>query len=268
MNTGADRGRARGRALCVWAVAAVLWAGGTAARADCPADRIDEYVRVRHVHDGDTVELSDGRRLRFIGINTPELARDGRPAEPLAKAARDALRGLLKTGGRLGLRYDRERRDRYGRLLAHVYLDPAHSVTARLLADGYGAVVAVPPNLWNLACYRREEAAARRAGRGLWGLAYYRPLSARRLPRHAQGFRLVTGRVSRVGESRHSLWLNLEGGMALRIARKDLIYFRGFDAARWQGRRVEARGWLRLYRGRPVMQIRHPFMLRALTGQD
>ncbi len=264
MSTGGDRGRAHGRALCVWAVAAILGLWVLApARAGCPADRIDEYVQVRHVHDGDTVELADGRRVRFIGINTPELARDGRPAEPLAGAARDALKSLLKAG-RLGLRYDRQRRDRYGRVLAHVYLDPSHSVTAWLLAGGYGAVIAVPPNLWNLDCYLRTEKTARQAGHGLWALDFYRPLPASRLPRGAQGFRFITGRVVRTGESRHSIWLNLAGGLALRIARKDLIYFDGFDRSWWRGRRVEARGWLHPYRGRPVMQIRHPFALRAL----
>ena len=72
----------------------VLLVGGAPSRAlaavDCPADRIDEYVEVADVHDGDTVRLVDGRKLRLIGFNTPELARDESPAEPLATEARQA----------------------------------------------------------------------------------------------------------------------------------------------------------------------------------
>ena len=74
----------------------------------------------------------------------------------------------------------------------------------------------------------------------------------------------ISGRVARVAESRRPIWLNLEGGAVLRIARKDLAYFPDFDSSRYQGRRIVARGWIYRYRGRPTLQIRHPFSLRLL----
>jgi endonuclease YncB( thermonuclease family) len=71
----------------------------------CPADHIDEQVRVASMPDGDTLRLSDGRRVRLIGINTPEVAHDGRPAEPLAEEAHALLQRLVREAdGRLGLR--------------------------------------------------------------------------------------------------------------------------------------------------------------------
>jgi endonuclease YncB( thermonuclease family) len=63
---------------------------------ECRADRIDETVSVSQVVDGDTLRLKDGRLIRFIGINTPELARKEKPAEPLAKKARKVLQSLLE----------------------------------------------------------------------------------------------------------------------------------------------------------------------------
>jgi endonuclease YncB( thermonuclease family) len=75
--------------------AAILLCVSALARADCAADRIDELARVARVHDGDTVVLHDGRKLRLIGINTPELPREDSPGQPFAQEARAALATLL-----------------------------------------------------------------------------------------------------------------------------------------------------------------------------
>ena len=90
----------------------------------CAATGSTEHSQVTYVYDGDTVKLKDGRRLRFIGINTPEVSRKGKPVQPLAEAARTALQDLLDThNGTLLLQYGQQDHDRYGRLLAHVFLE-------------------------------------------------------------------------------------------------------------------------------------------------
>ncbi len=80
----------------------VFWAGilsvlplPAVAAVVCAPDRIDAQVRVSHVIDGDTVRLSDGRHLRLIGVDTPELAHNGAPAQPLGIEARDRLRHIV-----------------------------------------------------------------------------------------------------------------------------------------------------------------------------
>ncbi|MEO1751978.1 thermonuclease family protein [Thiofaba sp. EF100] len=233
----------------------------------CPADHIDEQVRVASMPDGDTLRLSDGRRVRLIGINTPEVAHDGRPAEPLAEEAHALLQRLVREAdGRLGLRLGEEPRDHYGRLLAHVYLPDGESIEARLLAEGLATRVAIPPNLWDQACLARVENTARAAGRGLWALPPYRtPIDSRRLPADAQGYMLLQGRVERVGGSRHAQWINLEGGVALRVDHDLLPWFEGLDIQRLQGKRVEVRGWLtRPGDKEPRIRLTHPSMLRIL----
>ncbi len=233
----------------------------------CPADRIDEQVRVAAVVDGDTLHLADGRRVRLIGINTPEKAWEERPAEPLADQAQALLRRLVREAdGRVALRLGEEPRDRYGRLLAHVFLPDGESMEARLLEAGLALRVAIPPNLWDQSCLARVEEGARAAGRGLWALpGYRRPLDARELPAAASGFMLLQGRVERLGSSRHARWIDLEGGVGLRVDHELLPYFKDFDLEQLKGRRVEVRGWLTRPQGKgPRIRLTHPSMLRIL----
>lgn len=227
----------------------------------CAPDRVDERVRVSRVHDGDTVQLRDGRKLRFVGVDTPELGRDGAPSQPYAQEAARALDKLLAAQPFLQLRYDAERRDPYQRLLAHLYLENGVSVEAWLLEQGYATQLVVPPNVWNLECYRAAERRAREARRGIWSLPRYQPVEAAALPRDAAGFYVVRGRVARIAESAKSVWLNLPGDVALRIDRKDLRYFDAPAMRHWEGRTLIARGWLHRERGGLVMRVRHPAAL-------
>lgn len=242
---------------------------GPAAARDCPTQRIDARATVARVVDGDTLHLTDGRAVRFIGINSPELGRDGRPDEPQAVAAREALRQLIGgRGAEVGLRYGVDRRDRYGRLLAHVYTADGRSASAALLTQGLAAQIAVPPNLWGLDCYHAAELEARTAELGVWR-SIYRPIPVAELPRTTRGFRLIRGRITHVSDSRYSLWLNFprrpgEGprrGVALRVPHKDLDQFPAGFLQGLAGREVVARGWLFGHKGQLVMVLRHPAML-------
>lgn len=243
----------------------LLLAAGCTARADCRAPRLDEQVAVAQVIDGDTVRLSDGRHVRFIGLNAPERAREARPAQPLAEAATERLRHLL-AGGRLGLVIGRDPRDHYGRLLAHPFLPDGTNVTARLLEAGLGFQVIVPPNLGFADCYRQAETAARTARRGVWQEAAYRPVPAATLTPEETGFRRVTGTVTRVGESRTAFWLNLGKGFALRLPKKHRHNFRR-DPHDFAGRTITVRGWVYLVkkRGELRMNLNHPGMIESIA---
>ena len=235
---------------------------------NCPADRIDESVRVVSVSDGDTLRLSDDRRVRIIGINTPELSHQGRPAEPLADEARELLQKLIRSSdNRVELRLGDEPQDHYGRLLAHVFLANGDSVEAKILAAGLATRVAIPPNVWGQDCFTQAENEARQAGRGVWAFPAYRtPINARDLPNDVSGYVLLQGRVENVGGSRHAQWINLEGGVALKIDHDLMPYFADLDLKRLQGKRIEARGWLTRPGGKsPRIRLTHPSMLRVLN---
>ena len=230
------------------------------ARGECPLERADATLGVSYVYDGDTVKLSDGRKLRFIGINSPEIDHDGGASEPFSQAARKRVQQLLG-GGQIRFRYDQERHDRYGRLLGHPYLVDGRSLNVLLLQEGLATTLVVPPNTWNQQCYRAVEQQAREKGVGIWSLPRYRAMSPGELRRGEKGYRLVGGVLEQVAESRNSVWLEMEGRMALRIARKDLPYFADWDFESLVGRRLLARGWPHFHKGKWRMTLRHPAAL-------
>lgn len=240
------------------------YAESPATNPQCITGRVDERVEISHVYDGDTVRLVDGRRVRLVGIDTPEIGRDGKPSEAYAEEARRILEAMLHGAGRVGLLYDRERKDRHGRLLAHLFLADGTNVQRRLLLSGLATALVVPPNGWGTSCYGAVEDAARSQRRGIWSLARYQPIDAAALTGRERGFRIVTGRVERVGESRNNIWLNLSRGMALRIEKGDLVYFKGISPRMLKGRQVEVRGWLQRRKGQMRMRIRHPAALSLL----
>jgi micrococcal nuclease len=232
----------------------------------CLTDRIDERVRVSVVQDGDTLMLQDGRRLRLIGINTPELGKSDSGPQPGAIAARDRLRQLVFANRQqLQLRFDQERQDRYGRLLAHAFFTDGGNVVEQLLSEGAGTQLVVPPNTWQASCYRQVVRGARQQGHGIWAMPEYRPTPAERLTLRSEGFHIVRGRVSHVSDSVSATWVNLIGNAALRIERADLEQFRGFDFTTLPGREIEAQGWIQVRNGQPRMTLRHPAALEILT---
>lgn len=255
--------------LSVFGLGLCLSSGQVAASEPCPADRIDETVKVSYVNDGDTVRLADGRRVRLIGLDTPEIGRDGQPDEPFAQGARRKLEQLVRENDqRLALRFDAESQDRHGRLLAHAFLPDGRSVARLMLEDGLAAQVFIPPNLWNKDCLRPVEERARRRGIGIWSLPEFaRGLDAQAMPASVRGMALVRGRVESIGRSRQAGWINLEGGVSLRIDDRDLPLFAGQDFDRLKGRSVEARGWINPQGGQRKgwrMSLRHPDALRTL----
>jgi micrococcal nuclease len=136
-------------------------AGGAGAGAEASA-------RVQRVVDGDTIVLAGGERVRYIGIDTPESVKPGTPVQCFAKAASHENQQLLG-GQAVRLRFDAERRDRYGRLLAYVYrARDGLFVNAELVRRGYARTMTIPPNVAHAGEFHRLARGARQAGRGLW----------------------------------------------------------------------------------------------------
>jgi micrococcal nuclease len=146
-------------------------------------------ARVRSVYDGDTLTLEDGRKIRLLAVDTPEL----RERQDFAAEARDFTKRLCE-GRDVWLEFDAEREDRYGRLLCYVYVrdgETVRMVNAELLRAGLARFYTPGSGLRHadmlLACQRE----AREQGRGTWkdyvlaapknvvatrkGRAYHRP---------------------------------------------------------------------------------------------
>jgi micrococcal nuclease len=77
------------------------------------------------VIDGDTIEVRINNRtekVRFIGVDTPETVHPTKGEEPYGREASDYTKSQLNDQS-VGLEFDVEKRDRYGRLLAYVWLE-------------------------------------------------------------------------------------------------------------------------------------------------
>ena len=242
------------------------------ALAFCPLPDRPQIVAVRQVVDGDTLRLTDGRSVRMIGINAPEIGRKGRTSEPFAEAAKRRLQALVKASdGRVGLVLRVEPKDKYGRTLAHVYARTGDNLEARLLGEGLGYRVAVAPNVRLVACQQVAEQSARKAGAGLWRSSPVLRASQVR----ESGFAVIGGTIRNIARNRGGIWLELETGVVLQVpARLQRNFPKGFFD-NLKGRQVEARGWVldRSRKGglkpgqrRWVLPITDPSMLERISS--
>lgn len=250
----------------------VLLLGAATAAADCqlPAPEAPPQA-VAFVYDGDTIRLQDGRKVRLVGINTPEVAHRDQPGQPLADMARERLQSIVTASGKVSVAAAADAHDRYGRLLAYVFDSQGRDIQGLLLQEGLAYAISVPPNLAHVPCYFDLEQKARAQQRGLWAEDYYRPLALPASPDDG-GFMEVQGRVTRVGNSRKSIWLNFSPGdasearrgLSVRVARSDLGGFKTLDPASLQGKTIRARGWVSFYKKEPVLRVRHQASLQVL----
>ena len=124
---------------------------------------------VERVVDGDTIKVHIGNKVetvRYIGVDTPETVHPTRGIEPYGIEASNFNKKLVE-GKTVRLEFDVERRDRYGRLLAYVYVDTLF-VNAELLRQGYAQLMTVPPNVRHVELFRKLQTEAREAKKGLW----------------------------------------------------------------------------------------------------
>lgn len=138
------------------------------------------FCRVDRVVDGDTI-VCGGKRVRLIGIDTPE-SQPNRRAHlqarrlgdletvlELGKKAKEFVSLLLPPGTRVELEFDVQKFDKYGRLLAYVWLPDGRMLNEVLLEEGYAVLYTVPPNVKYVERLRAAQRRAVEEGKGLWG---------------------------------------------------------------------------------------------------
>lgn len=131
--------------------------------------------KVEAVIDGDTVHLDSGERVRYLGIDTPELARDGASADCYAREAKEVNSSLVLYK-RVSLQYERgETRDAHGRLLAYVFLPNGHCINAELLRGGLGYFYRTSEGFSRQKEFLGYQQDAIRNRRGMWSLCSVKP---------------------------------------------------------------------------------------------
>lgn len=125
-----------------------------------------EEAVVKRVIDGDTIELADGRRIRYIGIDTPEVVHPKKPVDCFGNEAREANQELVE-GKTIRLEKDISKTDKYGRLLRYVYTGNTF-VNDYLVRQGFAFASTYPPDVSHQEEFRLAEQEARKGNLGLW----------------------------------------------------------------------------------------------------
>jgi micrococcal nuclease len=161
--------------LALFGVLVLIGTRGSGLIGTTEDDRLDAEVggRVVRVVDGDTIRVrldspAESRTVRYIGVDTPETVKPNEPVQCFGKAASEFNRRLVE-GRRVVLVLGRERRDRYGRLLAYVRVQGGPLVEDELLRGGYARTLTIPPNDDRAGHFAALERAAQGQRRGLWG---------------------------------------------------------------------------------------------------
>jgi micrococcal nuclease len=214
------------------------------------------YQGIKTVYDGDTVVLEDGRKIRLLGINTPEVRHRDKQADAGGDEAKQWLITRLKNT-KVRVQTDAELTDKYKRTLGHLFTENEQHINLELVKAGLAEVSIYPPNLLFTAELLAAQQQAEHAKVGIWQRPEFAvlPVSSLTDEGHTGWTRLV-GKVTHVRDTRKSIYLTFSDKFEARIERKWLTLFP--DVNNYLGKNLEVRGWLNRNRGAFSMLIRHP----------
>lgn len=127
---------------------------------------VSKIFKVTRVIDGDTIEIENGERVRYLGIDTPETVAPRKPVQCFGIESSKKNKELVE-GKTVRLEKDITDKDKYGRLLRYVYIDNLF-VNLELVKQGFAHSYTYPPDVKHQGEILEAERQAREANRGLW----------------------------------------------------------------------------------------------------
>jgi len=240
----------------------------------CTSDKLSkpEQATVKWVYDGDTLQLTDKRKIRIIGIDTPEVKHHRQKAQAYGAKAREALRELLKKNDyQIFLRYGIEKKDKYSRFLAHVFTPDGINISSWLLEKGFARSMNIPPNVLLADCYKVAEESAQSAKLRIWRYKRNSVRLAESLPKSTEGYVRLQGTISKINHYKKSLILELKSNskrhIRLKIAKKNFHYFKKLDPAKLWNQTIEVSGVLRNKRGKRTLYLNHPSQIKMTQAK-
>ena len=232
--------------------------------------------KVRRVLDGRTIQLEVGQLVYLAAIEVPSLPlpREAGPQAKAGPAAKSALEAIL-AGKTITLKKLGPDTDRYGRILAHVFIDgQQNSVQQEMLARGYARVGSDIGAPLCAAALFAAEITARTRSVGLWSDPYYviqRAEEPVKVLAERGRFTLVEGKILSARESRGTIYLNFgrrwsEDFTVTVLKRNERMFVNaGLDLKKLAGRHVRVRGFIE-ERGGPWIEATRPEQIE-LTDQ-
>jgi endonuclease YncB( thermonuclease family) len=214
--------------------------------------------RISKVYDGDTIILENGKRVRLLGINAPEIESRYRTSEPGGIAAKSWLQEKLQNK-KVHLQYDQEKHDRYKRLLAHIFLPDGKHLNEALLENGLAVLNIIPPNLRHSAKLVSAQQRAEKQKLGIWSMPRYQPLPISKISNNNRGWQRYVGTPKSIKKSRKYSRLIFNEQTNIRIANENLEHFPKLE--NYLGKSIEIRGWISRNGKNYSMLVRHPSAL-------
>ncbi len=143
---------------------AIIWCGFIFGPQNVIAEK---WYKVRWVADGDSIVLENGRQIRYIGINAPEIEHEDQKAEPYGDKSKTINQNLVLHQS-VRLEFDREKKDRYGRTLAYVYLRNGQFINVEMISRGAAYFLYIRPNTKYMKLFIKQQQSAMHSRKGLW----------------------------------------------------------------------------------------------------
>jgi len=238
---------------------------------DTPHLNADEYQKTLHtyfysvksVFDGDTVQLKDGRKIRLVGINTPEVAHRNSRAQEGGDAAKKWLAQMLM-GKKVRLEFAEQKQDKYKRYLAHLFTEDGLHINLELVRLGFASVNIFPPNTAYVDGLLKASNLAEKRKLGIWQYASYAIKPVQELNfNNKYGWQRIVGKVTQIKHTKKSVYLVMSNTFKLRIKKQFLHFFTNVDELK--GKTIETRGWVNKSKNQMLMQIRHPSVLKIIN---
>ena len=219
------------------------------------------WVNVANISDGDTFKTKQGERVRLLGINTPEVAHQASPAQPMGNTASKALSNMI-AGATVRLVFDEQRKDDYQRTLAQVYLRDGTWVNGEMVRTGMAHVYTFTPNLRWAAQLIQLEKPARQAKLGIWKTKRFKVLDANKVTAdHLGQFRVIKGKMTQINRNGFGFRM---GKLKVSIPRKYRSYFNApLDIK--TGKEVVVHGVVRASRSGLYVPLHSPFDVENIS---
>ncbi|MDP2981115.1 MAG: thermonuclease family protein, partial [Candidatus Omnitrophota bacterium] len=225
----------------------------------------------RHVVDGDTVELSNGDRVRYIGIDTPEIREKENSnwvykPMPYAEEAKE-FNKILVEGKSVRLEYDVQKKDNYNRDLAYVYIDDK-MVNMEMVKQGFAMIHTYPPNVRYTQRFIEAQKDARDNKRGLWAGLEENKISTSQAKNNIGMVRMIESEVVDTHLTGKLLILKFKDNFKAVIYRNN-ISPKLKDMARspnkyFKGKTVKVYGIIKKYKGYPEIVLHDMSQLEIL----
>lgn len=230
---------------------------------NCQVEKSDKTIVITQVYDGDSVKSSTGEKVRLIGVNTTEMNyKKGMPQAFAKKAKRFLQTKILNK--KVSLSLGKEKSDRYGRTLAHIFTLAGENVQQSLLANGLAFHVIIPPNLKYKNCYQAAEKLAKSKNVGLWANKISHPTLINEKYNSETGFQSIQGKVKQIIRNKSNIKLKLAENFSLRIDKKNLPYFDSIQINQLRNKQIVVRGWISSFKNQFQMRVRHPETIQIL----